>query len=129
LEYPLTVWEQLYLPRLWDGWLSGQQWIALVRALLCRPKFLILDEPANPLNSLSEEFNQHALNQLHRHYTMVMIAQRLSTVTRAPWIILLNEGLVTEQGSQAEALAVGRLLAKLHDPENNELGPDVSETR
>jgi hypothetical protein len=46
-----------------------------------------------------------------------------------PWIILLNEGLVTEQGSQAEVLAVGRLLAKLHDPENNELGPDVSETR
>jgi ATP-binding cassette, subfamily B, bacterial MsbA len=74
----------------------------VVRALLCEPKILILDEPANRLHSLCEEFIQGALNWLRRHYTMLMIAQRLSTVARAHWIILLNEGRVTEQASQAE---------------------------
>lgn len=59
---------------------------------------------------------------------MLMIAQRPSTVARAHWIILLNEGQVTEQASQAEPLAAGSLLAKLHDPKNNELGSHVSET-
>jgi ABC-type multidrug transport system fused ATPase/permease subunit len=51
----------------------------VVRALLCEPKILILDEPANPVHSLCEEFIQGALNSLRRHYTMLMIAQRLST--------------------------------------------------
>jgi hypothetical protein len=40
----------------------------------------MLDESANPLNSLPEEFIRDALNWLRRHYTMLMIAQRLSTV-------------------------------------------------
>jgi hypothetical protein len=62
--------EQLYLHA------SG----AVVRALLCRPKILMLDEPANPLNSLPEDFIRDALNWLRRHYTMLMIAQPLSTV-------------------------------------------------
>ena len=57
---------------------------------------------------------------------MAMIAQRLST--RARWIILLNDGRVTEQASQAGPLAAGCLLAKLHDAKNNEMGLHLSET-
>ena len=48
--------------------------------------------------------------------------------TRARWIILLSDGRVTEQASQAEPLAAGCLLANLQDPENNELGSDISGT-
>ena len=69
----------------------------MLRALLCGPKILILDEPANRVHSLCEEFIQGALNWLRRHYTMLMIAQRLSTVARAHWIILL-----TKAGSQSK---------------------------
>jgi hypothetical protein len=74
-------------------------------------------------------FIQDALNQLQRDYTMVMIAQRLFNCRRTHWIILLQEG----PGRRAKfpgGTPGGRLpLAKLHGPENNELGSDVSETR
>ena len=88
----------------------------------------MLDEPANPLNSLSEEFIRDALNWLRRHYTMLMIAQRLSTVRPGALDHSAERRPGHRASFQAEPLAAGCLLAKLHDAKNNEMGSHVSET-
>ena len=59
---------------------------------------------------------------------MLMIAQRLSTVARAHWIILLNEGRVPQSKlPRRNPRAAGCLLAKLHDAKNNEMGSHVGD--
>jgi ABC-type bacteriocin/lantibiotic exporter with double-glycine peptidase domain len=65
------------------------------------------------------------LNWLRRHYTMLMIAQRLSTVARAHWIILLTKAGSQSKLPRRNPRAVGCLLAKLHDAKNNEMGSHV----
>ncbi|MCB0153185.1 MAG: ATP-binding cassette domain-containing protein [Anaerolineae bacterium] len=97
--------------------LSGgqRQRIAIARAILKNPRILILDEATSSLDSESEQLVQEALERLMQSRTSFVIAHRLSTVTNADWIVVLNEGRVVEQGSHAQLLAEeSGLYRRLH---------------
>jgi ATP-binding cassette subfamily C protein len=86
--------------------LSGgeRQRIALARALLRNPTLLLLDEATSSLDSENERRVQQAVERLHGDITVVVIAHRLSTVSRADQVILLDEGRVVETGSWKELM-------------------------
>jgi ATP-binding cassette subfamily C protein len=81
--------------------LSGgeRQRLALARALLRDPELLILDEATSSLDTENELAIRHALSPLHGRTTILLIAHRLSTVSEADHIAVLDRGEVVEAGS------------------------------
>lgn len=86
--------------------LSGgqQQRLALARALVRDPQILLLDEATSALDTESELLIQDTLSQLRETHTIVIIAHRLSTITAADQIIVLEDGEIAEIGSPEELL-------------------------
>tara|TARA_Y100000590_G_scaffold131238_1_gene149930 strand:- start:4702 stop:6468 length:1767 start_codon:yes stop_codon:yes gene_type:complete len=86
--------------------LSGgqRQRIALARAIVRKPQILILDEATSELDNLSEKLIRKAVNQLGSEMTIIIVAHRLSTISDADQIILLEDGKVLESGNHHELL-------------------------
>jgi ATP-binding cassette, subfamily B, bacterial HlyB/CyaB len=95
--------------------LSGgqRQRVAIARALLGDPAMLILDEATSALDTESERRFQQNLERISRDRTTFIIAHRLSTVQRADLILVLDRGLLVEQGTHAELLDQRGLYAHL----------------
>lgn len=84
---------------------AGQrQLICLARAILADPRILILDEATSNVDTNTERIMQKALRRLTRGRTCITIAHRLSTVTDAGRIIVLDKGKIIEVGSHQQLL-------------------------
>jgi subfamily B ATP-binding cassette protein MsbA len=91
--------------------LSGgqRQRISIARALLARPKIVILDEATSNLDTQSEAFIQKSLSFLIQNRTTFVIAHRLSTIQKADQILVIEEGDIVESGKHDELIkAKGR---------------------
>ncbi len=85
---------------------AGQrQLICLARAILANPPILILDEATSNVDTNTERIMQKSLHRLVQGRTSLIIAHRLSTVTNADRIIVLEQGKIAEIGSPQELLA------------------------
>ena len=96
--------------------LSGgeRQRIGIARALIRNAPILILDEPTAALDIESEKVVLEALERLMKGRTVITIAHRLSTIRDADKIIVLKAGVVAEQGTHDELVALGGEYAELH---------------
>jgi len=84
--------------------LSGgqRQRLSLARAIIRNPDILILDEATSSLDTESEQLIQQSVDSLARKMTIVIIANRLSTISKADYVYVLKEGEMVEEGSYKE---------------------------
>jgi len=93
---------------------AGQrQLLCLARAELINPAFLILDEATSNLDLQTEAEVQRAMRRVARGRTTLLIAHRLQTARVADRIVVIEEGLVVEQGSHEDLLRAAGRYAKL----------------
>ncbi|MGD6979958.1 MULTISPECIES: ABC transporter ATP-binding protein [Citricoccus] len=90
-----------------------QQRLAIARTILRNPPVLVLDEATSALDNTTEARVQAALDRLAVGRTTLMIAHRLSTVTGADQVVVLEGGRIVEQGDPAGLLAAGGPFATL----------------
>jgi ABC-type multidrug transport system fused ATPase/permease subunit len=91
-----------------------RQLLTFTRAMVARPRILILDEATSAVDTQTERTIQHALEQLFARRTCFVVAHRLSTVRNAHCIFVLSQGEIIERGTHDELLAKGGHYANLH---------------
>jgi ATP-binding cassette, subfamily B, bacterial len=95
--------------------LSGgqKQRIAIARAILRDAPILLLDEATSALDAESERAVQHAVDEMAKDRTTLIIAHRLATVKKADRIVVFDEGRIVAQGSHDDLVAEDGLYARL----------------
>lgn len=95
---------------------KGQrQLITIARAMISKSNMLILDEATSNVDSRTEIKIQEAMNRLMRGKTCFVIAHRLSTIQNADVILVLQDGIITEQGSHQELLKLKGFYSTLYN--------------
>lgn len=96
------------------GLSQGQkQRILIARAVYKDPDFIIFDEATNALDAKNEREIMKNLNEFFKGKTVVVVAHRLSTVKNADNIVVLDNGIVIEQGTHKELVANGNIYYEL----------------
>jgi ATP-binding cassette subfamily B protein len=97
--------------------LSGgqKQRVAIARALLKNPKILILDDSTSSVDTQTEYEIQQALDELLENRTTFIITQRLSSIKKADYIIVLEDGKIAEEGGHDELIELDGIYRKLYD--------------
>ncbi len=96
--------------------LSGgeKQRMSIARVVLKDPRILILDEATSSLDSISENLISDALNKVMQGRTSIVIAHRLSTVIAADKIMVIENGVITAEGSHSELLKTSDKYEELY---------------
>ncbi len=95
---------------------AGQrQLVCLARAILANPPILILDEATSSVDTNTERIMQASLRQLSKDRTCIIIAHRLSTVTYADRIVVLENGKIAEMGNHQELMSREGLYRKMFE--------------
>jgi ATP-binding cassette subfamily B protein len=105
--------------------LSGgqRQRITIARALLVKPKILILDDALSFVDAKTEKEIQEALEEAMRGKTSFIIAQRLSTIKNADKIMVLDNGEIVEFGTHRELMAKSRVYRRIYETQFIQKGP------
>jgi ATP-binding cassette subfamily B protein len=94
---------------------QGQrQLISIARAVLVNPQILILDEATSSIDTRTEALVQNAIARLLEGRTSFVIAHRLSTVTQADQVLVIQQGQIVEQGTHTELIAKSGVYANLY---------------
>lgn len=94
---------------------QGQrQLISIARAVLVNPRILILDEATSSIDTRTEALVQAAIDRLLADRTSFVIAHRLSTVTQADQVLVIQQGHIVEQGTHTELIAKRGVYANLY---------------
>jgi len=95
--------------------LSGgeKQRIAIARAILVDAPILILDEATSSLDSVTEKYIQDSLEKLMQNRTSIVIAHRLSTLSRMDRILVFDKGKIVEEGTHTFLMSQDGLYAKM----------------
>lgn len=95
---------------------QGQrQLLTIARALVSKPKIMILDEATSSVDTRTEKAIQDAMEQSMKNRTSFVIAHRLSTIKNAKTILVMNKGDIVEIGTHEELLAKGGFYADLYN--------------
>ena len=93
---------------------TGQkQRLAIARALLKKPKILILDEATSSIDSFSEKYITETISNLPREMIVIMVAHRLSTIRNCDKILVMDKGVIRESGTHEELLNIQGLYHAL----------------
>ena len=98
---------------------GGQkQRLCIARALLKNPKILILDDSTSAVDTKTDSLIRNAFETEIPGTTTIIIAQRLSSVSHADQIIVLDYGRITERGTHEELMAAGGEYREIYDSQN-----------
>ena len=103
---------------------QGQrQLLTIARALISKPKIMILDEATSSVDTRTEKQIQDALDRTMKNRTSFVIAHRLSTIKNAKLIIVMKKGHIVETGTHYELLKKGGFYADLYNSQFSGVNP------
>ncbi|MHA6697010.1 ABC transporter ATP-binding protein [Chryseobacterium sp. A301] len=108
--------------------LGQRQLLSFLRAYLSDPKILILDEATSSIDPQSEKLIQRATEKITQNRTSIIIAHRLSTIQKADKILVMDSGLIVEQGTHEELLKVGGFYSNLYKGQLQKPSVEVENT-
>ena len=88
--------------------------MSIARAVLINPRILILDEATSSIDTRTEALVQSAIARLLAGRTSFVIAHRLSTVTQAAQVLVVQQGAIVEHGTHAELVDQQGIYANLY---------------
>ena len=95
--------------------MGQRQLISFIRAMVCNPKILVLDEATSSVDTETEQLIQSAIEKMMQGRTSLVIAHRLSTIKQSDSIVVLDKGEIKEIGSHYELLAMDGWYANLYN--------------